>query len=556
MNHLTKFEEFKYERLNIEMFNDKFEQYSNEFQNAINADEQVMIIKKVSHEKGHLASMQNLANIRYKQNMVDEFNQNEQNYWDNNSPYFQKSIEDFNALILSSKFLDELKEKLPQQYFIELECDARVFNKSIIKDLQKENNLVSEYLKIMALANYEIDGIPIDQAELGKMMQSKDFKKRKKAYDSRMKYLLSIESKIDTIFDELVQTRNEMAIKLGYSSFTQMGYDRLHRFDYNSKDIEKLRGTILKYILPKVLEYRKQQSDRIHVENIPSYLDSLDDLDKDDKYYLSFEDVISITKEMYNDLSTETGEFFQMLLDRNLLDLQIREGKDVGGYCGYIQDYQAPFVFSNFNGESSSDITVLTHEVGHAFQHFMARNIDLLECQTSTMEISEVHSTTMEYLTHKYMKNYFDNPEVYIRKHIEEVSKFLIYAATIDEFQHLIYEHPEYNSKKRKEVYRALENKYQPYKNYENCEFLNRGNYWMQQGHIFFMPFYYIDYGIARLCAIQFYLKSLDNFSEAWNDYILLLSNGGLYGFNELLNRSHLKSVFDESFMNEVINRI
>jgi len=197
---------------------------------------------------------------------------------------------------------------------------------------------------------------------------------------------------------------------------------------------------------------------------------------------------------MYEELSDETHEFFDFMLDNNLLDLVAKKNKAPGGYCSYVNKYKAPFIFSNFNG-TSGDIDVLTHEAGHAFQVYSSRNLGIQEYDWPTFEACEIHSMSMEFFTWPWMKGFFqEDTDKYKFLHLSSSLMFLCYGAAIDEFQHFVYENPDISIEERNAAWRRIEKKYLPYRNYDGHEFLEKGGFWQRQGHLFSMPFYYIDY--------------------------------------------------------------
>lgn len=259
---------------------------------------------------------------------------------------------------------------------------------------------------------------------------------------------------------------------------------------------------------------------------------------------------------MYSELSPETKEFFNFMVERELLDLETKEGKAGGGYCTYINDYKSPFIFSNFNG-TSGDIDVLTHEAGHAFQVYNSRWITIPDIIWPTYESCEIHSMSMEFLTWPWMNNFFiQDTDKYKFTHLGSAIKFIPYGVTVDEFQHFVYENPDATPTERKNKWRALEKKYLPHKDYEGDDFLERGGFWFKQSHIFENPFYYIDYTLAQICALQFWKRAKDNREEAWTDYLRLCKAGGTKSFLELVELANLKSPFEEGCISSIIGDI
>ena len=256
---------------------------------------------------------------------------------------------------------------------------------------------------------------------------------------------------------------------------------------------------------------------------------------------------------MYEELSPETGEFFNFMLDRDLLDLESKKGKMAGGYCTILADYNSPFIFSNFNG-TSGDIDVLTHEAGHAFQSYMSMGHQLPEYKFPTLEACEIHSMSMEFITWPWMELFFeDEVEKYKYSHLSGAINFIPYGVIVDEFQHFVYSNPDASPIERKDKWRTIEKKYLPFRDYSHNEFLESGTYWYKQGHIFSSPFYYIDYTLAQICAFQFWIKIRNNKDVAWEDYLRLCKAGGSKSFLELVNLANLKNPFKTGTIKEVV---
>lgn len=244
------------------------------------------------------------------------------------------------------------------------------------------------------------------------------------------------------------------------------------------------------------------------------------------------------------------------MIEKNLMDLLAQKGKAGGGYCTYIEDYKSPYIFANFNG-TSGDIDVLTHEAGHAFQVYMSRHFNLPEYHFPTYEACEIHSMSMEFFTWPWMESFFkEDAEKYKFSHLSAALQFLPYGVAVDEFQHFIYENPEASPQERKLAWREMERKYLPHRDYGDNEFLEGGGFWQRQGHIYNSPFYYIDYTLAQICALQFWKKMHEDKDAAWADYLHLCKQGGSKSFLELVETAHLISPFEDGCVQSVTGEI
>jgi M3 family oligoendopeptidase len=500
--------------------------------------------------------MQTICSIRHSIDTEDEFYEKEKNYWDEYSPLYEEINSEFYKSVVESKFKQEIEKDFGQQFVKISQYSLKSFSKEIIKELQEENKLCSEYSKLLASAKINFEGEERNLSGLGKFMQSKDRDMRIKASKAYYNFFEENEEKFDDIFDKLVKLRAEMAKKLNFNNFVELGYIRMMRTDYNAEMVKNFRKQVLKYIVPVASDLYKRQEKRLGIENL-TYVDenfeflSGNATPKGDPEY-----IIENGKKMYSELSKETKEFFEFMLENELMDLVTKKGKAAGGYCTYIPNYEAPFIFSNFN-QTSDDIDVLTHEAGHAFQLYMSTWIDMPEINFPTYESCEIHSMSMEFITWPWMDLFFkEDTEKYKFTHLSSAIKFIPYGILVDEFQHDIYENPTMSKKERKKVWRNLEKKYLPHKDYEGCEFLENGGWWFKQGHIFKNPFYYIDYTLAQICALQFWKKMRENKEQGWNSYLDICRVGGTKSFLEIVNIGNLKSPFEDGCVDNVIDTI
>ena len=502
-------------------------------------------MNETNKARKHILTMNTVSNIRFSINTKDEFYEKEKEYWDEYSPLFSDLDMLFYESILNSKFEKNIVEKYGSQFYRYIKTLVKSFSKDIIPMLQKENYLMSEYTKLLACASIDFDGKKCNLSDLYSYMGSNDEIKRRDATVLHTKFFEDNEEKFDYIFDNLVKIRDKMAKKMGFKNFIEMGYLRMNRTDYDENMVEKFRENIWKKYTPIAQSLYREQAERINVEKINYYNEMLEFIDGNAKLKGDGEYIIAQGKKMYKEMSKETGEFIDYLIKNNLFDVKTREGKAIGGYCTIIHDYNDPFIFGNFNG-TVDDVDVLTHEAGHAFQVYMSRNLDMPELIFPTLDSCEIFSMSMEFFAYPWMELFFgEDAGKYIKYHYDSAIKFLPYGVLVDHFQHEIYKKPEMSPSERKSIWRELEKKYMPYRDYSDLEFLERGGYWFRQGHIFKNPFYYIDYVLAQECALQFKnLMEIDR-EEAWKRYIDISRLGGKYSFVELVEKARLKNPFE-----------
>ncbi|ALC91177.1 oligoendopeptidase F [Bacillus sp. FJAT-18017] len=551
-----KFEEYTYARPDIDEAKQSFEAALKEFKDAASADEQGRIMDKINGLRNKLTTMFTLVSVRHSIDTEDEFYKEEQDFMDEIGPELEGLVTKYYEALTSSNFRKELEAKWGTQLFALAEAQLKTFQPDIIPLLQKENKLVSEYTKLVASAKIEFDGEELTLAQLDPYTESVNRETRKRASEAKFGFFSSNEESFDRIYDDLVKVRTEIAHKLGYKNFVELAYFRMYRTDYNAEMVAGFRKQVEEYIVPIASKLKKRQEERIGVDKLYYYDEGFSYTSGNPVPKGSPEWIIENGQKMYDELSSETGEFFRFMRENNLMDLVAKKGKAAGGYCTYVEDYKAPFIFSNFNG-TSGDIDVLTHEAGHAFQVYSSRHFQIPEYYWPTYEACEIHSMSMEFFTWPWMELFFkEDTEKYKFQHLGGALLFLPYGVSVDEFQHWVYENPEATPAERKTQWREIEKKYQPHKNYEENDYLNRGGFWQRQGHIFNSPFYYIDYTLAQICAFQFWKRSQEDMESAWKDYLHLCSLGGSQSFLGLVKEAGLISPFEDGCVESVVGVI
>jgi len=419
--------------------------------------------------------------------------------------------------------------------------------------MQEENKLKSEYSKLIASAQIQFDGKTLTLAEIRPYYENPDKAIRIAATEATSEWYLINADTLDSLFDKLVQIKTRMAKKRGYENFVQLGYYRMQRNCYDTEMVAKFREGVLKHIVPVAMRLKTEQAKRIGTTAPMKMHDDFFEYPEGNAKPIGTPDeIFAHGKKMYHELSAETAEFIDFMLENELFDVLTRPGKQAGGYCAYIPDYRAPFIFANFNG-TSGDIDVLTHEAGHALAGYMSRDIYPSVLRRYSMETAEIHSMAMEFFTWPWMEGFFgDQTGKYYYSHLSSALTFIPYGTMVDEYQHHIYEKPNMTPKERNELWLKLESKYRPWLNLEGADFYGQGRRWQAQGHIFGSPFYYIDYCLAQIMALSFWAQNQKNSKDAWAKYMRLLGFAGTKTFVELIEDAGLPSPFIPNNLKEV----
>ncbi|MFA6627758.1 MAG: M3 family oligoendopeptidase, partial [Bacilli bacterium] len=397
-----KFNEYCYIRPNVEDIKTKVETLITRFENSSSVEEQFACYDELRVIFNTVDTMGNLAFIRHSINTNDEFYEKEQSFFDEKGPLFQEMGNHINQMIINSQFRPDLEARYGKYLFEKIELQLKTFKPEIIDDLVQENKLVTKYSKILASAKIDFEGGIRNLSQMTAFTQSSNRDVRRRSQLVVAGFLSENEEELDLIYDELVHIRANMAKKLGFNNYVELGYARLGRTDYGPEEVANYRKQVLKDIVPVCQKLIKRQQERLGLDDFKYYDLNLKFLSGNAKPIGDRDYLVDQAQHMYGEMSKETKEFFDFMVEHELLDLEAKPGKQGGGYCTFIFDYKSPFIFSNFNG-TSGDIDVLTHEAGHAFQVFQSRNFDIPEYMWPTYEACEIHSMSMEFFAWPWM---------------------------------------------------------------------------------------------------------------------------------------------------------
>lgn len=551
-----KFTQLVYSRPDIISFEKQFNELLQKLSSSGSAKEQKELLEEIYKLRRKMETAMTVVSVRNSIDTSDTLYETEQDFFDHYEPKYKDLIMSFYRVLIQSEFRNELEAQLGKQLFMIAEMTVKTFSPAIIEDLQKENRLCTEYTKLLASARIEFQSQTYNLSGLAPFKLSPDRNIRKEANEKYDSFFEQNAKQLDTIFDELVELRHNMALKLGFKNFVELGYARMQRVDYNAEMVAQFRQNVLEIIVPLAAKMKQRQQKRLALPELMFYDEGLDFVSGNAKPKGTPEWIIANGTRMYNELSPETGEFFRFMVESELMDLVNKPNKAGGGYMTYLSEYKAPFIFSNFNG-TSHDVDVLTHEAGHAFQAYRSRNIEVDEYLSPTYEACEIHSMSMEFLTYPWMQLFFEEQtDKYKFAHVTHALMFIPYGVAVDEFQHFIYENPTVTPAERNRMWRTIEKKYLPHRRYEGSSYMENGGFWQRQMHIYRSPFYYIDYTLAQLCAFQFRRKSIENHSAAMKDYIRLCDAGGSQSFLGLVKLAGLKSPFEKETIKEIVDEI
>lgn len=534
------------------------------FRSAESAEEQWNILKESEDLDASIETMANLAHVRNTIDTRDEFYDREKRFWNETIPLLNEKNLLFSEAVLQSPFRKELEKKLGSLYFIRLENDQKAWSPEITNLVQADNLLQAEYQKLCASACISFREKEYTLAQMHPFLSDVNRNIRREAMAAIGGFFDAHQEKFDEIFDKMVKNRTEQAKKMGYANYVELAYLRRNRIGYGPADVAKFRQQVIDDLVPLIMEMKKQQAERLNIpfEDFRYYDDELHFTDGNPVPQGTPEEILAAGKQMYTEMSPETAEFIQMMFDMDLFSVLATEGKAPGGYCTHFTQYHCPFIFSNFNG-TSGDVDVLTHEAGHAFAFYLADkelqkgNIPSSNLTSPSMEGCETHSMSMEFLASPWYRLFFkEQTPKYELYHGEDALFTIPYLCMVDHFQEIIYGNPDMTPAQRNDEWMKLEKLYRPYNNLEGIPFFGRGAGWQRQRHIYQYPFYYIDYAMAQIEALQIWALFLKDPKTAWKTYLDFVKLAGTKTFVDLVHSAGLKSPMDDGCVKTVTSGV
>jgi M3 family oligoendopeptidase len=434
------------------------------------------------------------------------------------------------------------------------ETDVTTFDPVIKPDLEEEARVSARYTELLASAKLQIAGKMVNLAGLGPYAEDPDRSVRHAAETVRWRFFEANAGALDELYGQLVQLRHGMARKLGFGTYTKLGYRRLRRVDYGPDDVARYREQVVRHVVPlvgRLLEARRAENgwDRLRYWD-----EALVDPAGNPKPAGDHDVLVDAAAAMFDGLDPRLAAFYRSMREGGFMDLKNRPGKAGGGFCTSFPTEGVPFIFANFNG-THHDIGVFTHEMGHAFQNWESRGQPGVDYLWPTMEAAEINSMGLEFLSYPGIGKLVGEAAAdrFRRMHLIGALAFLPYGVCVDHFQHEVYARPDASPAERHAMWARLERIYMPWTDYGDLGFLLKGGRWQAKPHIYGSPFYYIDYTLAQCCAMQFWVKSRRDYRAAMEAYVALCARGGSAPFQDLVRSAGLVSPFAEGALADVV---
>ena len=543
-----KFSEMKYERPDLGAVKEELRGLTERLKAAKDYAQAREVFLKHDAATIRVETQATLASVRHTIDTRDEFYDTEETFWNAASPELEEYEDAWKGAMLESPFRKDFEAEFGDLMFVNAEIARKAFSPEIIPESQQENDLSQAYSKLIASAQIPFEGGVYTISQLSPFKNDPDDARRLAAWKAEGAWYKEHQAELDDIYDKMVHLRDTMGKKLGYGGYTTLGYYRMGRNCYGKDDVEKFRAAVVKYLVPLADSIYREQAKRLGKEYPMNFADNaLMFRSGNPKPCGDADAILAHGKKFYEALSPETGEFFNMMLDNELMDVLSTPGKAGGGYCTSLGEYKVPFIFANFNG-TQHEVEVVTHEAGHAFAAWMNRDRVPYSTIWPSMESCEVHSMSMEFFAWPWAEGFFGaDTRKFLYSHLAGALTFIPYGTMVDHFQHIVYEKPDMTPRQRHDAWKELLGVYMPWvKLGGDIPFYGDGEGWQRQMHIYQSPFYYIDYCLAQTVSLQFWAMLQKDPKDAWAHYMAYTKQGGSRTFTELLKNADLDSPFEE----------
>lgn len=503
------------------------------------------------------AVLEEEAAWRYIKMTIDTTNEEHQKAYQQFTTEIQPHLiaygNNFNQKIHAS----DVKHRLPESqlykvYFRNIENELKLFNEKNIPLKTELSNLSREFGSITGKMTIEHDGKTLTMQQAGKLMQSEDRGLREAIYHKMGERRLQDQKQLDDLFDKLLAKRHQVAVNAGFDNYRDYRFKELGRFDYTPEDCENFHASVQKHFLPLVGQLQKNKKEALGLDVLRPW-----DLNAEPKGikplapFKDGKDLLNKSVEVFEKTDAYFGDCLQTLGEMNHLDLESKEGKSPGGYNYPLYEIGVPFIFMNAVG-THDDMITLMHEGGHAVHNFISRHYKVTGFKSFPSEVAELASMSTELITMSHWDVFYPNSEDLKRakwKQLERCLEVMPWVALIDHFQHWLYTNVGHTAEERKEKWLEL---FYAYASPET-DFSGLEEYvayaWQKQLHLFEVPFYYIEYGMAQLGAIGVWKNYLRDNQKALYHFKQALEAGNTFTIPEIYDKAKIKFDFSDQHM-------
>lgn len=495
---------------------------------------------------------------RYTENQ--EYSKRYEDFVVNIQPQIAPVSDQLNKKAASSEFLSTLEKEPGYDMMIRnLKKDIEIFREENIPLFTVITTEQQKYAQISGAMTIEWDGKEMTLQQASVLLMSTDRKRREEVYHKITNRRLQDKTELNDLFTKLISVRHQVAVNAGFKNFRDYMFTALGRFDYSPTDCFNFHKSIQSEVVPILSTFATDRKTKLKVESLRPWDKAVDPEGKDAlKAFQDGQDLTTKTIECFYKLDPYLGQCLAIMKAMGHLDLESRKGKAPGGYNYPLSEIGVPFIFMNATSTLRDMVTIM-HEGGHAIHNFLTRELELNDFKSTPSEVAELASMSMELISMDHWDIFFTDPEELKRakrEHLEDLIETLPWVATIDRYQHWLYENPTHSPDERRQNWNRIFDEFTDTITDWNGLQEAKDYLWQKQLHLYEVPFYYIEYGMAQLGAIAVWRNYRQNKQKGLEGYIRALKLGYMKSIPEVYQAANIKFDFSRPYINELMEFI
>lgn len=492
---------------------------------------------------------------RYTEN--EENNKRYEDFVVNIQPQIAPVSDQLNKKAAASEFLSKLEKETGYDIMIRsLKKDIEIFREANIPLYTEITQEQQKYAQISGAMTVEIDGKEMTLPQASVLLMSTDRKKRETVYHKVANRRLKDKTELDNLFSKLIELRTKVAANADFKNFRDYMFKAMGRFDYTPKDCFNFHESIQSEVVPILNDLAKDRKDKLKVDSLRPWDKAVDPEGKDAlKAFSNGKELTEKTIECFYKLDPYLGQSLSIMKEMGHLDLESRKGKAPGGYNYPLSEIGVPFIFMNATSTLRDMVTIM-HEGGHAIHNFLTRELELNDFKSTPSEVAELASMSMELISMDHWNIFFTNPDDLKRakrEHLEDLIETLPWVATIDKYQHWLYENPTHSLEERRQNWNRIFDQFADTVTDWNGLQDAKDYLWQKQLHLYEVPFYYIEYGMAQLGAIAVWRNYRLNKQKGLEGYMNALKLGYMKSIPEVYAAANIKFDFSRAYIKELM---
>ncbi len=493
---------------------------------------------------------------RYTENQ--EYSKRYEDFVVNIQPQIAPVSDQLNKKAAASAFLATLEKEAGFDIMIRsLKKDIEIFREENIPLYTEITTEQQKYAQISGAMTVEIDGQEKTLQQASVLLMSTDRKKREEVYHKITNRRLKDKSELDDLFTRLIKLRDKVATNAGFKNFRDYMFKSLGRFDYTPQDCFNFHQSIQSGVVPILNDFARERKQALKVDALRPWDKAVDPEGKDPlKAFSDGQELTNKTIECFYKLDPYLGQCLSIMKEMGHLDLESRKGKAPGGYNYPLSEIGVPFIFMNATSTLRDMVTIM-HEGGHAIHNFLTRELELNDFKSTPSEVAELASMSMELISMDHWDIFFTNPDDLKRakrEHLEDLIETLPWVATIDKYQHWLYENPGHSLEERRQNWNWIFDEFSD--SVTNWSGLQEAKdyLWQKQLHLYEVPFYYIEYGMAQLGAIAVWRNYRADKQKGLQGYMNALKLGYMKSIPEVYQAANIKFDFSRNYIQELMD--